>query len=325
MSQVSAAYDAALQTATAFNRSTVGKVSLIGPDAVQFIHNLCTNDVKNLAIGDGCEAYLCDPRAKVQHQLWITRVDNGIWIETVPGRATELFKTLDRYLISERLELTDETDSYAQFHIAGPGAAAALEKRFGSLPVTKEFSSSKVVTQSSVELHISRHDILSLPGYNIRVRRSQESDLKSELAAVSISWGNDFDFETLRIEAGSPIYGIDIDDTRFVMEVANAARAVSFSKGCFPGQEPIVMSRDRAGFVNRAFLCMKVLNGSPLSHGTKLMRANSEVGIITSSINSPRLKAPIALGYIKRGNQEKGTILTAGDQEVEVLGFPPLS
>ena len=102
----------------------------------------------------------------------------------------------------------------------------------------------------------------------------------------------------------------------------NAARAVSYSKGCFLGQEPIVMARDRAGHVNRAFLGMKVLDGGPLPAGTKLYREGQEVGQVTSSCHSPRLGLPVALGYLKWKHQEPGTKLQAGAQIVEVVGLP---
>ena len=112
------------------------------------------------------------------------------------------------------------------------------------------------------------------------------------------------------------------------MEVARALRAVSYSKGCYLGQEPIVMARDRAGFVNRAFLGVKVLEGGPLPAGTKLFREGAEIGLTTSSVNSPRLHAPLALAYIRRGNQDPGTRLEAdtaeGKRPVEVLPFPPV-
>jgi folate-binding protein YgfZ len=136
-------------------------------------------------------------------------------------------------------------------------------------------------------------------------------------------------FETLRVEAGTPIYGVDIGEDRFVMEVARALRAVSYTKGCYLGQEPIVMARDRAGFVNRAFRGVKVLEGGPLPAGAKLFRDAAEVGVVTSSLQSPRLGAPLALAYIRRGNQDPGTRLEAetpeGRRAVEVLPFPPTS
>ncbi|HKA07591.1 MAG TPA: glycine cleavage T C-terminal barrel domain-containing protein, partial [Gemmataceae bacterium] len=135
-------------------------------------------------------------------------------------------------------------------------------------------------------------------------------------------------FEVLRVEAGTPVYGVDIGEDRFVMEVARATRAVSYSKGCFLGQEPIVMARDRAGFVNRAYLGVKVLEGGTVPAGTKLFRDSAEVGLVTSSVQSPRLNAPLALAYIRRGNQDPGLRLDAdapdGRRPVEVLPFPPV-
>ena len=89
------------------------------------------------------------------------------------------------------------------------------------------------------------------------------------------------------------------------------------------------MARDRAGFVNRAFLGVKVLDGGPLPTGSKLFRDATEVGVTTSSLMSPRLQAPLALAYIRRGSQEPGTKLeadtTEGKRAVEVLPFPPVS
>jgi folate-binding protein YgfZ len=135
-------------------------------------------------------------------------------------------------------------------------------------------------------------------------------------------------WETLRVENATPVYGIDIGEDRFVMEVARAPRAVSYAKGCYLGQEPIVMARDRAGFVNRAFLGVKVLEGSVLPAGTRLFRDATEVGLVTSSVQSPRLGAPLAIGYIRRGHQEPGLRLDAetpeGRRPVEVLPFPPV-
>ena len=303
------AYQAALTDVAIFDRSVVGKLSLIGLDAVPFLHNLCTNDIKNLKVGDGCEAYLCDPRAKVLHQLWVDRTALGLRLETVPGQDEALNKTLDRYLISEQVEIINETNMLKQFHIAGPKAGSILAESLKIVIPQQEFSHTTVNN-----MRVRRRDILGLKGY----------DLIGGDIALSLPAGDTATYETLRVEAGSPEYGKDIDETRFVMEVARAERAVSFTKGCFPGQEPIVMARDRAGFVNRAFLGMKVLEGGVIPHGTKLTNNGQDVGIVTSSVLSPRLNAPLAIGYVKRGHQERGTKLLAGDQPVELLGFPPL-
>jgi glycine cleavage system aminomethyltransferase T len=103
---------------------------------------------------------------------------------------------------------------------------------------------------------------------------------------------------------------------------------VSYTKGCFLGQEPIVMARDRAGHVNRAFLGLKVLEGGPLPAGTQIFRDGQEVGVVTSSCHSPRLGAAIAIGYLRWKHQEVGLRLAAEAADrrcfVEVLGMPPV-
>ncbi|MFO0805865.1 MAG: glycine cleavage T C-terminal barrel domain-containing protein [Gemmataceae bacterium] len=309
-------YQAAIGAAAIFDTSAAGKLVLTGPDAPMFLGNLCTNDIKNLPLGGGCEAYFCDARAKVQFAAWIDHVmfagDHAMWVETTPGRGEALAKYLDRYLISERVEIADRSAEFLQFHLAGPGAKIVLEQALReSLPDLPEFAHLEREFG-----RIRRRDLLGVPGFDIVCKE------RPRLDAVA---GSPETFETLRIEAGTPLVGPDIDENRFVMEAGRAARAVSYAKGCYLGQEPIVMARDRAGHVNRAFLGMKVLDGGPLPPGTKLFRDGQEVGVVTSSCHSPRLGVPVALGYLRWKHQDSGLRLESeSKQAVEVIGLPPV-
>ena len=123
-------------------------------------------------------------------------------------------------------------------------------------------------------------------------------------------------FETLRIEAGTPEFGPEIDENTFVPEVGRAKQAICYTKGCYLGQEPIVMARDR-GQVNRTLLGLK-LTGDPPPPGSLVYRDGKEVGRVTSSTQSPRLRT-IALAYIRRGNQEPGTAVEVEVEEVRRL------
>ena len=222
-----------------------------------FLGNLCTNDIKNLPLGGGCEAYFCDSRAKVQFAAWIYHVKLGdgrhaMWVETTPGRNEELVKYLDRYLISEQVEIADVTERFAQLHLAGPKAADVLAKALGeAMPDLPEFAHMERTFGANATCSIRRRDHARLPGLRHRLpaRSGPKACAQCSLAAGAVA-GTPETFETLRIEAGTPLFGIDIDANRFVMEVGRVARAVSYTKGCFLGQEPIVMARDRAGHVN---------------------------------------------------------------------------
>lgn len=331
---MTAEYDAATRTAALFNRAEAGKIEVSGPDAPLFLSNLSTNDVKDLPLGGGCETYFLDHRAKVLFQTWAYHVlldgrRHAIWLETPPGYGERLLKHLDKYLISEAVELSDVTAQFAQMHLAGPTARAVLEKAVGeAIPDLAEFQHMERTVGASLTCSIRRRDPLGLTGYDIICLAPIGTAVRQALTAAGAVLAGAGTYETLRVEAGTPVYGIDIDETRFVMEVGRAERAVSYAKGCFIGQEPIIMARDRAGHVNRAFLGLKVLAGGPLPPGAKLFRDGQEVGVATSSVVSPRLGAPIALGYLRRGNQDVGLKLeaesAAGRQPVEVIGYPPV-
>src|SRR5262249_33594154 len=111
-------------------------------------------------------------------------------------------------------------------------------------------------------------------------------------------------FEQLRIEAGIPIFGKDIDEERFVVEVNRIPQTICYTKGCYLGQEPIVMARDR-GHVNRRLFGIKIAGEEAVPAGTKLCRDGAEAGQVTSSVVSPRFGA-IALAYIRRGSDQPG-------------------
>ena len=328
-------YRAAITTVALFDTSATGKLELTGPDAPMFLGNLSTADTKNVPLGGGCEAYFCDSRAKVQFAAWIYHVKlsdqrHAMWVETTPGRNGELVKYLDRYLISEQVEIADVTAAFAQLHLAGPTASEVLVAALGeAIPELPEFAHMERTFGVNATCSIRRRNQLGVPGFDLVCRAERVEGVRALLEAAGATPGTAETFETLRIEAGTPIFGPDIDATRFVMEIGRAPRAVSYAKGCFLGQEPIVMARDRAGHVNRAFLGLKVLEGDPLPAGTKLFHDGVEVGAVTSSCHSPRLGTPVALAYLRWKHQEPGTRMEAetasGKQPVEVLGLPPVA
>jgi len=325
-------YREALASSVVFDRTSAGKLEVSGKDAPSFLHNLSTNDINSLPLGAGCEVYFCDHKAKALFQAIVYHVlqdgRHAFWLDVTPGYADKLLKHLDKHLISEAVELVDLTEQYSQFHLAGPMAKQTLERAIGTaIPDLAEFQHMEGPV-GKFGCKIRRDNPLGLSGYDLLCRKEECESVGKTLQDAGAVSGGDSTYETLRVEAGTPIYGVDIDENRFVMEIARALRAVSYAKGCYLGQEPIVMARVRAGFVNRSFLGVKILEGGPLPAGTKLFRDAAEVGLVTSSLMSPRLNAPLALAYIRRGNQDPGLRLEAetseGRRPVEVLPFPPV-
>ena len=106
-------YQSACERAAVFDRSDHGKIELLGNEALFFLHNLSTNDIKNLAIGAGCEAFLANAKARAFAHLFVYRLAGEkpqvLWLDTGPGMGERVLKHLDHHLISEQVELTDRT------------------------------------------------------------------------------------------------------------------------------------------------------------------------------------------------------------------------
>jgi len=307
-------YDAAITTAALFDDSATGKIILRGLDAPMFLGNLSTNDIAPLPLGGGCATYFCDSRAKALFQaaVYHLRLDDAphaLWLETTAGRDAALFQHLDRYLISEAVELDNATERFAQFHLAGPRAKAILESALAiELPDLGQFRHIERTFGHLSAASVRRRDRLGLPGFDIVCLKERSEGISRMLLAAGAVHGTPESRDILRIEAGVAEYARDFDESRFVMEIAGAANAVSYSKGCYLGQEPIVMSRDRAGHAPRSMV--KLRGESTLAPAAKLFSGTDEIGVVTSATVSPRF-GPIALGYVKWKHREAGRALEA--------------
>src|SRR5262245_41888028 len=302
-------YTQALEGAALFDLSGSGLIELAVKDARLFLHNLCTNDVKDLPVGDGCEAFLCTVKARVVAHIFVNHVgmagQESVWIDFDAGISDKVYKHLDHHLISERVELVDHTAEFGFLRLCGPQVRTKVLG--GPVPDLPALQNSPF-DPSRRSVRMRSQPCLELPCYDFFGPTIELQNLRGEFAAKGPIAGDLATHEILRVEAGWPAYGVDMDENRFVVEVGRTRQAISYTKGCYLGQEPIVMARDR-GHVNRTLLGVKVATGDVLARGVRLFQGNDEVGQVTSSVISPRLGV-IGLAYLKRGSQEPGTALT---------------
>jgi tRNA-modifying protein YgfZ len=312
-------YRQARAGAVLFDVSHRGKVELTGPEAPMFLHNLCTNDVTSLPVGAGCEAFLTTAKAKVVSYLYVFHLllhdgRPALWLDVASGTSEKVIQHLDHFVISEQVEFADRTREFAQMHLAGEQAHQVLERALvDDVPALEELQHMVRTFGSDATSHIRRHTPLGLPGYDIVCLRGRAESVWQMLLRAGAKPAGRAAWEMLRIEAGTPEQGQDIDETTFAPEVGRTAQAISYTKGCYLGQEPIVMARDR-GQLNRILLGLKLPHG-PVPHNSLLFRDGKEVGRVTSSVASPRLELAVGLAYVRRGNQERGTAL-----QVDVQG-----
>jgi glycine cleavage system T protein len=316
-----------------FDLSHRGKVELAGAEASMFLHNLCSNDINELPLGAGCEAFLTNNKAKVVAYILVYHLrlhDNrpALWLDVAPGLSEKVIQHLDHFVISEQVEFADRTREFAQIHLTGPQAQSVLEKALvDDVPALEELQHMMRTFGASDTSHIRRHSPLGLRGYDIVCLKSRAANIWQKLVRAGAKPAGLQTYETLRIEAGTPVQGAEIEETTFAPEVGRTEQAICYTKGCYLGQEPIVMARDR-GQINRILRGLK-LSGGPVPRGSLLYREGKEVGRVTSSAFSPRRDAGVALAYVRRTSWDPGTIVEieaeGQRQQAEVTELPIVS
>jgi folate-binding protein YgfZ len=306
-----AEYREAVSGAVVFDQTHHGQLDLRGRDALQFLHNLCTNDILSLRDGDGCEAFLVTAQAKIVDHVIVGRLGDGeegphLWLGSSAGMGERVAQHLDRFHISESVEVVDNTGSIVQVHVAGPTAQPILEKA-----LQMDLQALGSLEQWSAEWHrenlrVRRYDRLGLTGFDVACQRREAPILWVKIVEAGAKPAGSDAYEILRIEAGRPVYGVDIDETNLPQEVGRIERTVSFTKGCYIGQETV--ARIRAyGHVNRSLVGLRLEESAAPPCGAPVVREGQQVGAVTSSAISPRLGCGIALAYVRRGHQDTDT------------------
>ncbi len=253
-------YRASLDSVALIDVSDRTQIEITGADRAKFLHNFCTNDIRKLTPGDSCEAFLTNVKGRVIGHLFVYCSHNSLWIDSVPEANESILPHLERYIITEDVELHDRTDSYAQFLITGPKA----------IEVERPNSRSVGWFQN--------------PSFLISVSNDDAMTLWRELSETeSISQVGRTVFEQLRIENGLPHFGIDISDGNLAQEVDRNKQAISFTKGCYLGQEPIARL-DAMGHVNRALRI--VSSDEPPQVGAEVFADSSGESSLVGMISS---------------------------------------
>lgn len=304
-------------------------LELTGRDRSTFLHNFCTNDIKSLNVGQGCEAFLCNAKGRVLGHVTVFAGEQALWLESVAGAASKLISHLERYVIREEVVLRDHSAEVLEWLLVGSEATELLVtvlprlvpsfKRTAveSLSVPGWWSGDDDMLQG-----LGRVGWLSQPAWLLVLSRQAATtdELRRQLALAGAVAGDTADWEALRIEAGFPEYGRDITEENLPQEVARNARCLNFRKGCYLGQEPIARL-DALGHTNQE---MRRLCGTGTSQphpGSVLLDPATQqiAGTLTSVAPAPFEEGFVALGYLKRKYFTAGTELLCGEHVLRVL------
>jgi glycine cleavage system T protein len=294
-----------------------GAIRVGGKEAIQFLNGLLTNDVKTLEKGKGMRAAFLTGHGKVRALCRVFNLGDEFLIINDPQTHEKIFKYIFPFSYAGDFKVEDVSDQFRLLSVQGPK----------SLLVMKEASFEPVPA-------LGEHDYLEtiIGGHHVMVARASHTgeigfDIFVPAAGLKDVW--DFlllkgsfhemvpfgleSLEVLRIEAGIPVYGVDIDETNMMLETG-LADAVSFTKGCYTGQEAVAMATYR-GHVSKKLSGLQIQGVHLPASGDKILKGDREIGQITCATHSESLKTIIALGYVKYGHFEPGNEVEVQHQQ----------
>jgi folate-binding protein YgfZ len=293
-----------------FDRSERGKLALSGADAAAFLQGQVTNDVESLSAGAGCYAAFLTPKGKMLGDLRILHAGDELLLDTERVALQPLFNMIRHFSIGYQVELHKRTLERGLLSLIGPQAAAVAGA--DGLPV--EESAHAPITLGDIRTRAIRTDV----GVDLLCEAADTDALRAaleELGAVSVG---EAAAECLRVERGRPRYGVDLDDTVIPQEAGLNERAVSFTKGCYVGQETVARLFYR-GKPNRQLRGLRL--SGPADPGQELTFESRVVGRLTSVAQSPRL-GPIGLGLVRREAAPGSTVVVGDGLTGEVTELP---
>jgi folate-binding protein YgfZ len=295
------------------------QIELTGADRASFLHNFTTNDIRRLKPGQGCEAFVLDVRGHTIGHVLVFCTPDSLVLDTVPGQAETLTQHLDRYLIREQVEIFDRTEAWSELLLAGAEAEQILYQLIESVPASSLDHQPARLAGEPVWI---RRVALAGPGGFLIAGAADAIDAVG--IAMSAEGATDCRmaaFEVVRIEAGFPWFGVDISDKNLPQEVDRNERAISFTKGCYLGQETVARI-DALGHVNKRLRCVRFSGITVPPLAAKLRVGGAIAGELTSAAFSPLLGVSLALAYVRRGHEAIGSRLESEFGEAEVVEPP---
>lgn len=303
-------YDVLTEKCGLVDRSQRGKLALSGSDRKAFLQGQVTNDIEALTPGSGCYAAFLTPKGKMLGDLRVLDSGSELLLDTERVALQPLFNMIRRFSIGYDVQVLKRTVQCGLLSLIGPESASIAGAR--ALPDREQTHA--VTEVSGVRARAIRTDV----GVDLWCEAADTESLTAALTDAGAMPVSDAAAECLRIEHGRPRYGLDLDDTVIPEEAALNERAVSFTKGCYVGQETVARLHYR-GKPNRRLRGLRL--SAPAQTGDEVTFAERVVGQLRSTAVSPRL-GPIALALIRREAPAGAQVAVGADLTAEVVALP---
>jgi folate-binding protein YgfZ len=319
-------YQAARERAASLERTDRGRIVVSGSDRRSYLHGLLTNDVASLAAGQGCYAAYLTPQGRMIADLFVYELGDVVLL-TVPREQTAaVLARLDQFVFSEDVQLGDASAAFSTMAVVGPEAAGIVSGLTGIAELELAAWPEHANRRGEFDGHpviVTRVTDVGEPGYDLHVDVTGVEPLKRRLEEIGVPALNDETAESLRIETGVPRFNRDMDQDTIPLEAGIEPRAISFTKGCYVGQEVIIRVMHRGhGRVARKLVGLLCDGDVVPAAGATVSVGEREVGLVTSSALSGALHQPVALGYLHRDFLAPGTAVSIDGRPAVVHHVP---
>jgi glycine cleavage system T protein len=275
-----------------------GRFQVRGSEAVQFLNGLITNDMKTLAENQWMPAVFPNVQGRLLAYVRVARLKDEFLIDTEAATHETVLKTIQRFTLAGDFHLTDLTKQTALLSVQGKQAAEIVGYVLGETQLGLSRNGVVEIEWQQKSLTVLRATHTAEDGFDIIVSADQATPLWDAFVNAGATPVGHKALDRLRIEAGVPRYGIDMDETNVVTETG-LDEAVSYTKGCYIGQEIIARIKYR-GHVAKKLVGLFFDRAMKIDKDAKIMSTDDkEIGRVTSSTLSPHLGFTIALGYVK--------------------------
>ena len=330
-------YKAVRDGAGVVDSSDRGKIAVFGADRIDYLQGLLTNDIGRLVPGTGCYAAFLTPQGRMIAALQVLALDDAILLEVHPEVKDALIEKLQELIFTEDVQITDWTNTLASLGLYGPKSALVLATALASNnstnnPTVKQIASYEEYGNCRYSVHgtsviVARINDLGGIGFHLYVEIRLLSRFHKTLLTSGAIDVNSETLEVLRIEVGRPLFKVDMDETTIPLEAGIEDRAISYTKGCYVGQEMIARILHRGqGKVLRKLVGLTFETTILPQRGVLLHSGGREVGWLTSVAFSRNLRKPIALGYVHRDLAVPGSVVEVVHEDhrlTAVITEPP--
>jgi folate-binding protein YgfZ len=324
-------YRFARQSVALVDKNYRAYFAFTGPDRARYLNAVLTNNIQDLAAGQGCIALLLNAQGHIVAEIEVYAMVDRHWAASYAMIRETLAATLDKYIIMDDVTLEDITGQRAVLALEGPQTNEVL--RILRAPQTDwltELGHTETVV-AGIPCRLVRRSPGGVPGCEFIVEHSRVEELWRTLSAtVREKGGGPIGYETLnvvRLEAGIPWFGYDFSEKQIPHEAGLQDTHISYTKGCYTGQEIVERVRSR-GHVNRVRVGLRFDGEEPVPAGTTLFAEGStptasaeDIGYVTRTGFSPAAGSVIGMGYVRTGNAAGSKLRWTGGS-AEIIEFP---